>query len=277
MIPKSHRRKPFRACLHATAATAVALLCIPLGPACSPAPQAAGELTLHCGAGIQPAAKALIAAFEAKTNVKVNANYAGSGRLLGQIASLSKGDLFMPGAELYVDLAIEKGLAEAETKRVAAYFVPVIFVQKGNPKNVRDLTDLARPGLRVGLGDERACAIGRASLLLLEKNRIKRHAVIGNVVLRSGTVVELALHVRLGQLDATIVWDANARQFADHGHAVAIPPARNLPSVIPIVRLKASQNPKAAEDFIRFVTSPEGKAILRREGYTVQLSQETKP
>ena len=41
------------------------------------------ELTLYCGAGIRPAAEALIEAFEAEHDVAVNPTYAGSGRLLG--------------------------------------------------------------------------------------------------------------------------------------------------------------------------------------------------
>ena len=112
------------------------------------------ELLLYCGAGIRPAAEKLIAAFEEKTGIRVNATYAGSGRLLGQLTAARTGDLYMPGAAFYVDTAIEKGLADRATKRVAMYFVPVVFVRKGNPKGVHSLRDLTREGLRVGFGDQ---------------------------------------------------------------------------------------------------------------------------
>ncbi len=229
------------------------------------------ELTLHCGAGIRPAAKALIEAFEATHDVKISGNYAGSGTLLGQITALQKGDLFMPGAELYVDKAIEKGLAVKDTKRVVAYFIPVIFVQKGNPRGVASLQDLKKEGLRVGLGDERACAIGKKTLKIFEKNGIPYADIQKNVANKSGTVTELGMWIQLKNVDATILWDANARHFAKDGDVVEIPVEQNIPSTIPIVLLECSAYPEEARDFIEFATSNEGRKLLTDRGYTVTL------
>jgi molybdate transport system substrate-binding protein len=228
-------------------------------------------LMLHCGAGIRPAADALIEAFEAKHDVKVSATYDGSGRLLGQISAFHKGDLFMPGAELYVDKAIEKDLAVAETRRIVAHFVPVIFVRKGNPRGVASLRDLGKNGLRVGLGDERSCAVGKKTLKILEKNGIPYSDIEKNVVHKSATVNELGLLIQLGNADAVILWDANARHFADHGDVVPIPPDKNIPSTIPIVLLKSSEHPEEARAFIDFVTSEEGRKILTDRKYTVEI------
>jgi molybdate transport system substrate-binding protein len=120
-------------------------------------------LLLYCGAGIQPAAEALTTAFSKESGITVNTTYAGSGRLLGQVATSQVGDLFMPGSAFYVEQAIEQNLAQENTKQEVAYFVPVIVVQKGNPLGVTSLADLANTELRLGLGDERAVAIGKQS------------------------------------------------------------------------------------------------------------------
>ena len=233
------------------------------------------QLTLYCGAGIRPAASALIAEFEKKTGIVVNANYAGSGRLLGSIAAVEKGDLFMPGAELYVDIAVEKGLADAGTKRIVMYFVPVIFVRKGNPKKIRTLADLTREGLRLGLGDERSCAIGKKTLKILEKNGVPWAEVEPNVVYRSGTVTELPLAIELGNVDAGIAWDATARHFAAVGMIVPIPPEKNSISAVPIAVLCSSKRPAEAMGFVEFVTSDEGRSIIRERGYTLSVGRET--
>ena len=232
------------------------------------------QLILYCGAGIRPAADALIEAFEKKTGIEVNANYAGSGRQLGQISVIRKGDLFMPGAELYVDIAVDKGLADGATKRIVMYFVPVIFVRKGNPKGIRTVGDLTRKGLRLGLGDERSCAIGKKTLEILEKNAVPWAEIEPNVVYRSGTVNELPLAIELGNVDAVICWDANARHFADSGTAVPIPHEKNSISAVPIAVLNSSKRPAGAKRFVEFVTSDSGRNIIRERGYTLSLGPE---
>lgn len=238
-------------------------------PAVGGARVEATELLLYCGAGIRLAADALIEAFEAENDLKINVTYAGSGRLLGQISTLQKGDLFMPGAELYVDLAIEKGLALKDTKRIAAHFVPVIFVSKGNPKNIRSLRDLTRAGLRLGFGDERSCAVGKKTLMIFEKSGIPYDDLKDNVICKTGTVNELGLAIQLGNVDAVILWDANARQYAAHGDAVAIPPEQNVLSPIPVVVLKSSRHVAAARRFVEFIASEEGRRIFTQQGYGV--------
>jgi molybdate transport system substrate-binding protein len=176
----------------------------------------------------------------------------------------------MPGAELYVNLAIEKGLALPETKQIVGYFVPVIFVQKGNPKKIRALQDLTQSGLRIGIGDPRACAVGKKTIKILEKNGLYQ-SIKKNIVYKSATVNELGLAIQLKTVDAVILWDANVQHFLSYGEAVPIPVEQNIPSRIPIVLLKASKYPREAQAFINFATSEEGKKILRECGYTVSL------
>jgi len=225
------------------------------------------ELVLYCGAGIRPAATSLIAAFEERHSIKVSATYAGSGRLIGQLSSSRRGDLFMPGAEFYVDKMIEQGLARADTKRMVARFVPVIFVGKGNPRGVESLADFAKKEIRVGLGDERVVAVGRRSRRLFEKSAISYADVLKRTVYTSGTVNELGVAIEMKSIDATIVWDAVARQFA--GDIVDIPPEENIASDIAIAVLSFSRRREAAERFVEFAASDEGRRIFREHGYTV--------
>ncbi len=228
-------------------------------------------LTLFCGAGIRPAAEALITAFKKQSNLDVRPTYAGSEVLFSQVNAGAPGDCFMPGAEQYVDRAADQGLIEPDTKCIAAYFIPVIFVQKGNPKNIHTLNDLAQDGLRLGLGDERACAIGEETVKLLAKNDIPYARLEKNVRYKSATVNELPMQIQLGALDAVICWDATARQFAEHGDAIAIPLEKNVVSPIPIARLKRSTHPEGAMAFIQFILSDAGKAVLQQQQYTVEM------
>ena len=226
---------------------------------------------MHCGAGLRAAADALIEEFERNNNTKVNANYAGSGRLLGQITAGNLGGLFMPGAEFYVDKAVEKGIAEKDSKHTVAYFVPVIFVQKENPKNISSLKDFERDDIRIGLGDERAAAIGKRTLKIFDKNNIPYEKIKKNVVVKTGTVNELGVAIKTKTVDAVILWDATARQFADSGEMISIPRDQNLVSVVPIALLKSTINKNAAREFINFCVSEKGKEILKEKGYTIKI------
>jgi molybdate transport system substrate-binding protein len=147
----------------------------------------------------------------------------------------------------------------------------VILVQKGNPKSVKTLADLARPGLRLGMGNPKTCQIGRASEQLFAKNGIAWEAVEKNLAFSSVTVSELGLQVTMGQLDATIVWDATAAFYADKADAVAIPPAANEVSNVAVAILKFSEQPALAQEFVDFLASPDGQAIFRKQHYTTEL------
>jgi molybdate transport system substrate-binding protein len=261
------------------AVVAFASMCFVFGAAFRSRPDSAPsenrhktELLLYCGAGIQPVAEALTEAFWQEYNITINATYAGSGRLLGQLATSQVGDLFMPGSAFYVDRAIEKKLVHEHTKQTVAYFVPVIVVHPGNPLDVTSQADLAEKKLRLGLGDERAVAVGKQAARLFDKNHIPQAEIAKNVVYRSGTVNELGVAMQMKHIDAAIMWDANARQFANALEVIDIPPEQNLVSTIPVAVLTCSEFPDDAKRFVDFVTSPVGKTILKAYDYTVELN-----
>lgn len=231
-----------------------------------------GALTLYCGAGIRSAAEALIAEWERGGGPKVVVTYGGGGRLLGQILTFPQGDLFMPGDEGFVNSAIEKGVADSSTMRTVAWFTPVILVAKGNPLNIHDLRDLLRPAIRMGIGDERACPVGKTAILLATANGLSLEAFSSNVVYRSATVEELPLAIRCGTIDAAIVWDTTGRNLAEQGHGevIAIPEERNIPSPVTIIILRSSANLEHARKFVDFVTSETGKAILATQKYAIR-------
>ena len=106
------------------------------------------ELHVLCGAGIRPAMEPIKDEFEKQNNCTVRVNYAGSGTLLGTLQAGAEADLYLPGDIWWVHKTREMGLVDRYT--VVAWFVPVIAVQKGNPKGIQKLEDLARDnGLEV--------------------------------------------------------------------------------------------------------------------------------
>jgi molybdate transport system substrate-binding protein len=241
------------------------------GPAAGAGGANAPRLLLYCGAGIRPAADELVKAFEREHQVTVECDYDGSERLLARIKLSEMGDVYMPGDVHYVEHAAQEGLVAAQAN--VCYFIPVILVQKGNPKNIRSLADLTRPGIDVGLGNPEVCAIGRKSVKIFEKNGIPAEELAKNVKFQSLTVNDLGNHITLGQLDAVIVWDAMAAYFAESGDVVTIPPEQNIISTVAAGTLTWSEHPELAQEFLDFVASEQGAEIFERHNYTTSLPE----
>ena len=226
-------------------------------------------MLLFCGAGIRPAAAEIAEEFARRHGVTVECDYAGSEVLLGRIKLSGRGDLYMPGDVHYIDQADRQGLIAARGR--ACYFVPVILVRKGNPKQIHTLSDLTRPGIKVGLGDPQACAIGRKCSKIFAKNNISEADIERNVPFRSLTVNELGNHIKLGMLDAVIVWDAVAAYFADDAEVVPIPTERNVISTVVVGVLKSSKHPELCGKFIEFVGSDAGQEIFAKHHFSTEL------
>ncbi len=227
----------------------------------------AKELLLYCGAGIRPAVEELVKTFGREHDVKIATNYAGSEVLLSTIRLARSGDLYMPGDKHYVEQARQEGMILSQ--RSVCYWVPTILVQKGNPKNIRRLQDLLRPGLKLGLGDAKACAIGRTTKQILAKNNIAWDEVEKNLKFQSLTVNELGMQIQAKSLDAVIVWDAIAQYYDEHGAAVPIPVEKNVISTVDIGVLAFTENRSLAEKFVEFAASSRGRDIFVKHNYTV--------
>ena len=229
-----------------------------------PATEEPHSLLVYCGAGMRKPMDELGSLFEEEYGIPINYNYAGSNTLLSQMELTQKGDVYMPGATYYFDIAKEKGITDYEQR--VAYHVPVIAVPKGNPAGITSLSDLAEPGVTVILGDSKAAAIGKLGNKILEKNGIY-DTVANNTIARGATVNELVVYTSMKQADASIIWEdlvVNSEKM----EIVEIPREQNIVKIIPIGTLAFSEHRDTARKFVDFVASPEGKAIFEKHGFT---------
>jgi molybdate transport system substrate-binding protein len=229
------------------------------------------ELLLYCGAGIRPPADELVETFGREHGVNIALDYAGSEVLLSKIKLVRQGDLYMPGDKHYVEQAARADMILSQ--RSVCYWVPTILVRKGNPKNIRGLNDLLKPGIKLGLGDPEACAIGRTSKKILEKNNIEWEDIKKNLAFPSLTVNELGMQIQAQALDAVIVWDATAKYYSEYGEEIPIAIENNVISTVDIGVLKFTKHQELAEKFVDFVTSEKGKAILKKHQYSTEISK----
>src|SRR5678809_954739 len=97
----------------------------------------------------------------------------------------------------------------------------VILVKKGNPKGVKTLQDMAKPGLRVGVGHEKQCALGLLTQQTLAQSKLQAE-VMKNVGVQSPTGDMLVNQLRTGSLDAVVAYVSNATASGDKLEAIRI-------------------------------------------------------
>jgi molybdate transport system substrate-binding protein len=221
-------------------------------------------LYVYCGAGLRPAMDAIQDAFEeSHPDLRLEVGYAGSGCLLSQLTFAQRGDLYVPGEDFYVNQAKERGFIK--DSKVVGELVPVILVQKGNPKGIKTLQDLAKPGLSLAIGEPEAVAIGRTAMAMFKAAGIEKQ-IEPNVKVRVANVIEIGNDIKLGHIDAGVVWNITAAQFPKDTDAVEISAELRKPSPVPVGVLTFSKAPDAAQKVLDFMASDEGRQILVDHG-----------
>ena len=223
------------------------------------------RLMVHAGAGIRPALDELGSLFQERTGVGIDYNYKGSACLLPDVCVSEKGDVYIPGELYYMQQATDRKLVKSY--RVVATMSTVVIVHAGNPKNIKTLQDMARPGLRIGLGDPQAVAIGRAARQALVKAKVWKQ-VEKNLVMSAQNVTELSNAVKLRHLDAAVVWDATAALYNEKEMVtISVPTKYRVVSPIPVGLLKFSQHRGEAEQYIDFLASEEATKVFLKHGF----------
>ncbi|MBP1909072.1 molybdate ABC transporter substrate-binding protein [Methanolobus bombayensis] len=222
-------------------------------------------LLVYCGAGMRKPMDEIGVLFEEEYGVPVQYNYAGSNTLLTQMELTGEGDVYMPGATYYFEVAAEKGFVDNISK--VAYHVPVIITPVDNPENIDSLDDLANDDVSIVLGDPQAAAIGVLCEKMLTKKSIYNQTE-ENVVAKGATVNELVTYITLGQADASIVWEDLARENEDV-NIVEIAEYDNIIKIVPIATLTTSENSEMAAEFVDFVVSDEGRTVFEEYGFTL--------
>lgn len=225
------------------------------------------SIMAFCGAASKPAMEEAAKAFTSKTGIVVHLQFGGSGTMLSQMKLARRGDLYIPGSPDYMAKAIREGLADTRTEKIIAYLVPAIAVQPGNPKGITSLRDLAKPGMKVGIGNPEAVCVGLYAVEILEREKLLS-LVTANIVTHAHSCGATENLVVMKKVDAVMGWDVfshwNPGKIETiHLKAAEIPRIAYIPAAVS----SFSADPLSARSFIEFLTSPQGQRIFTKWGY----------
>lgn len=247
----------------------------PASPPAAPAgtPPAAGKpqdhLTVFAGAASKPALEELARAYRDKAGIIVDVTFGGSGAVLTQFSQEHYGDVYVPGSDDFMDKAEKKDAVLKDTRAVLVYLVPTLCVPKGNPKHVKDLSDLTRQDLRVVVGEPKSVCLGAIAQTTLEGEGTwdKVSAHVASYATSCENVLQALL---LGEADVVIGWDVFARQHPDKVESLPLPAKYSRPRNIPAAVIKWSPKQSAATAFIQYLAGPDAKAVWEKHGYTLE-------
>ena len=110
--------------------------------------------------------------------------------------------------------------------------------------------------------------VGRYARLMLDNVGSDFKAqVLANVVSNENTVKQVVAKVQLGEADAGIVYASDLVAAPDLP-VIEIPTEWNVLAEYPIAPLINAPHPKLADAFVAFVLSPDGRAILKKWGFS---------
>ncbi|MCA9000190.1 MAG: substrate-binding domain-containing protein, partial [Planctomycetaceae bacterium] len=226
------------------------------------------ELTIYAGSMLRPAIEETIKAFESREGVEVTRIYNGCGILVAQMKGGQHPDAYFACDREFMsqvnDLFPES--TDVSTNQL------VILVQKGNPHVIQSLKDLAKPGLQVGIGHEKLCAMGWLTQQTFKEGNVQTE-VMKNVTVQSPTGDTLVNQLKAGSLDAAVAYLSNAAGSADVLDAIPIQGIPCAEAVQPFGVAVDSEQKHLARRLYQRIAESESKERFLRNGFDWKLEE----
>jgi molybdenum ABC transporter molybdate-binding protein len=182
------------------------------------------KLTFYAGSVNRRALAPIIKKFEEREGVVIDTVYNGCGILTAQMRTLRQDqasgfpDMYMACDVYYLDTVRDWFQDAVNVSNTDI----VIVVQKGNPKGIKSLADLDKPGIRVAIGQPEQCTIGALSRRLLESEGLYEKLLEDNVVTQTASSAMLVPNITTGAADAVLAYATDTLAEAEKLDVVPI-------------------------------------------------------
>ncbi len=227
------------------------------------------ELNLFAGSMLRPAIEDTVKKFEAREGVRVNTVYNGCGILVAQMKAGQVPDAYFACDTEFMEQVPDLFPEPTDVSQNEL----VIIVKKGNPKNIAGLRDLTKPGLRVGIGHEKQCAMGWVTQNTFREGGVQQE-VMENVTVQTPTGDMLVNQMRAGSLDAAVVYLSNTAGSGDFLDAVRIQGLDCSVATQPYAITPDSPNALTASRLFAQICSTDSQDSFMAEGFRWKLDTE---
>jgi molybdate transport system substrate-binding protein len=211
-------------------------------------------------------------AFEAKhQGVTINLTPSTSRQLADRILKGESCDVFAPSSSPIADELVTKNAADWSV--VFSANEMAVITAKGNPQGIHKIADLAKPGVTfVRITGEKDLGTGRTIEFLKRAATLEGKPELAQKIIdaavAANSVPDTVRTVREGKANAGVVYFSAAVAAKNDLETIRFPASVNLSDSIQNAAAvpHTAKNPKEATEFVRFILSAEGQAILLQTG-----------
>jgi molybdate transport system substrate-binding protein len=209
------------------------------------------------------AAASLTEVFQ-KMAPKETYSFAGSDQLAFQIQQGAPADVFASANVKYPDQLHTKGLVGQPI--IFTYNNLVMIVPKSNPAHITSVQDLTRPGIKLVIGD---ATVPVGSYTRTVFSNLGLNAAYSNVVSNESDVKGVVAKVALGEADVGVCYFTDFLSAKSKVTYIPIPASAQPTVAYEIAPVTSSAHQAAAQAFIAYLLSKQGKAWLKKCGFAV--------
>ncbi len=226
------------------------------------------ELEFMAGGVNRPVVEPVVKQFQDDWGCEVNTTYNGCGILVGSMKAGARPDLYYAcDVTFMTPVRDPQGLNLFDMPIHFSKTDIVIVTEKGNPKNLKSLADLAGEGVKLALCDPQKSTLGELTDELLRRAELLKE-VRANQIFSTSTADQCVQAVVAGRLDAAVVYRANTVTQTDKLEILMIDDPKAF-AVQPIAVATNSQNKRLATLLRDAIVADENRRRLADLGFEV--------
>jgi molybdate transport system substrate-binding protein len=241
------------------------------------------ELIVFTAASLTGAFGEIGQMYKNQTNIEVAFNFDGSQALRTQIENGAYADVFVSANKKQMNAVKNSGLMNNSSIIIFTKNKLSLIVPKENPAKISNLSDLAKPGLKIVIGTKDV-PVGDYALQIISKlgndsayGPDYKTKVLANVISQETNVNYVVTKVALGEADVGFAYVSDVtEELASKVDKIDIPDEYNIIAEYPLGILLESKYPAESQEFMNLVMSDEGKAALEKYGFAPVESEPAK-
>lgn len=226
----------------------------------------AKEITVSAAASLNNAFKEVAQQYEAKhSDVKILLNFGASGALLQQIDKGAPVDVFASADQETMDQAVEKKLIQSNTRQNFIDNSLVLITPMTSKIVLSSLKDLNNEAIkRIAIGNPTFVPAGRYTQSVLSQAELWKS--LQEKVIYTQNVRQALDYVARGEVAVGFVYGSDVSIMSDKVKVMLTVPTSPVISY-PIAVTVGTKEPELAKDFIAYVLSDDGQAVLVKYGF----------